>query len=404
MPDLPTFDALFRIGRDEVLVRNAQISRDAVEREGMDANVMVAAGGAMADECVGQISDLGSSLFLASAEKQALDSLVFDRYNMLRKPDAAGVGSVQFSTTAPSPTSFTLPSGIIIQTATGIQYITTEASIFPIGAVGPITVGVRSLLAGPNQNTKAGTLTSLVSTVSGAPTDLAVTNVFATFGADDVESDDALRDRARRFFVTARRGTLPALEEAALGVAGVRTAKAFEGLDAMGRPARIVQLIVADAFTEQFVDFTTVPPRYQTQSNAIASQVFAALSDVRAGGVYVQVVVANVIIQPVQLTLAFQAGVDVNNTALQARAAVVNVINSLSPGDSLTQAALQQALQLVPGLAFTGQEVLSPAGDVVPKPLQVIRTSLGLVSAVAAQTDQPLITGSNPDAFILAGG
>ena len=49
MPNFPTFDALFRAGRDEVLTRNAKISREAVEREGMDANILVAAAAAIGD-------------------------------------------------------------------------------------------------------------------------------------------------------------------------------------------------------------------------------------------------------------------------------------------------------------------------------------------------------------------
>jgi hypothetical protein len=51
-----------------------------------------------------------------------------------------------------------------------------------------------------------------------------------------------------------------------------------------------------------------------------------------------------------------------------------------------------------------GLGIVSPAGNIAVKPLQVLRTSLGLVSAVAAQTDLPLVTGTNPDSYSLAGG
>lgn len=403
MPDFPTFNDLFRIARDEILVRNGRVSRDAIEREGMDANLLVAAAGAMADEVVGQIVRLSAGMFLDSAKGEALERLVFDRYGLLKKAAAASFGTVQFSTTSPAPATFTIPLGTKLATPDGVQFITTEAPAFVAGSTGPVSCMVRSVLAGADQNVRAGQITSILDRISSAPTDLVVTNPLATAGADAAESDDSLRDRARRYFTTVRRGTLGALEEAALSVEGVRTARAFEALDAQGRPARFVQLVVADAFAEQFATYDTAPPRYATQSQAIASLVFNALSDVRPAGVYVQVLVANVVLQPLQLALTFNAGADVNQAALEARAAVVGYVNGLKPGETFVYDNALEAMRLVPGLARSGNAIVSPAGNVSVRPLQAIRTSLGLVSALAAQTDQPIVTGDNPDAYTLAG-
>lgn len=402
MPDFPSPSALFRVGRDEVLIREARISREAVERAGMDANILVASGSAMADEVVRLIAELAAAIFLDSAKRAALDHLVFDRYGLTRKPASASLGSVEFSTTAPSPTTFTIPSGTLVQTASGIQFATIEDAIFSVGTTGPLVVAVRSVLAGADQDVKIGVITSIISQIASSPTDLVVINTLATAGGDDEESDDLLRERGRRFFVTARRGTLAALEAAALNAAGVRTATAIEVIDVQGRPARLVQLVVADGFTEQFIEFDTVPPRFQTQSQMLTQAVQTAIDDVRAAGIFVQVTVANTILQPVQLALTFLAGVDVNAVALNARASIVQVINSLSPGKPIEVADLQDALRTVTGLLFTGQEIVSPPGDVSAKPLQLLRTSLGLVSAVSAQTDTPLATGTNPDAFVAA--
>jgi len=403
MPNIPSFSKLLRIGRDEVLAQNSRLSREAVEREGMDANILLASAAAMADEVGGQIADLAASLFLDSAKDDDLDRLLYDRYGLTRKPAAASIGSVEFSTTVASPTTFAIPSGVIVQTSDGLQFITTESGVFPAGSTGPIVLAVRSLLAGADQDAKSGTINSIVSTIPGSPDDIVVANSLATVGGDDAETDDSFKERGRRFFVTARKGTNAAIEAAALNVPGIQTANVFEVLDALGRPARLAQLVVADAFTEQFVNYDTVPPRFEVQSQSITTLVNAALADVRPTGTYVQVIVANTVVQPIQLTLAFQAGADVNDSALQARAAVVNHVNSLYPGDPLILQNLLNVLELVPGLRFTGDEVYSPAGDVIAAPLQLIRTTLGLVSAVAAQTDQPIITGSNPDSFVLSG-
>lgn len=402
MPDLPSFSQLFRVARDEALARNGRLSRDAIERDGMDANILIATATAIGDEIGGQIADLQAALFLGSAVKENLDRLVFDRYGLTRKPAAASVGSINFTTTVASAVTFSIPAGTVVQTATGIQFVTTESGVFPVGSVGPLTLAIRSVLAGDGQDAKVGTVTSLISQIISAPTDLQITNPFATVGGAPEESDDSLRERARRFFVTARKGTIAALEAAALGVPGIQTATAFEVLDALGRPARLVQLVVADAFTEQFVNFDTAPPRFEVQSQAITTAVNEALADVRAAGIFVQVIVSNVVIQPVQLALTFQAGANVNDSALQARAAVVNLINALAPGAPLSAQALLNVLRLVPGLRFTGDEIISPPGDIIATPLQVLRTSLGLVTAVGAQTDTPIITGNNPDAFVVA--
>lgn len=403
MPDLPTFGDLFRIGRDEILSRNAKISRDAVEREGMDANILMAGACAVADEVIGQLVTLSAGLYLDSAKKAALDRLVYDRYGMVRKPAAAAIGSVQFRTTTSSAVTFTIPLNTYLATSDGKQFVTSESSVFSAGSTGPLTVAVRSVLAGADQNVKSAGINNIVSSIPSAPSDLVVSNTYATAGADDEETDDALRDRARRFFTTARKGTLSAIEAAALDVSGVRKATAFEVLDGLGRPARVVQLVVADAFTEQFATLTgTVPATYQVQSQGLASSVFDGLADVRPAGTFVQVVVANVILQAIQLALTFNAGADVNAVALQARAAVVNYVNALAPGASFVPANMLAKLRSISGLFYTGNELISPAGTVAARPLQVIRTSLGLVTAMSAQTNQPIITGPTIDAYTLA--
>jgi hypothetical protein len=403
MADLATFSDYFRVARDEALLRNSKVSRDAIEREGMDANIMVACIAAVADQATGQLAKVEAGTFIDSSKDAALDRLVFDRYGLVRKPASASQGTVQFRTTAGAPTTFTIGSGVTLGTSDGIQFITTESVIFPASSVGPVSCAVRSVLAGPDQQVKAGRITSIISAITSKPSDLTVTNPYATAGADAAETDESLRDRARRFFTTVRRGTLGALEEAALGVGGVRTAKAFEVVDSLGRPARIVQLVVSDAFAEQFVNYDTVPARYEAQSQLLATSVFNALADVRPAGIYVQTVVANTVLQSIQLGLTFNAGVDANTVALSARAAMVTYVNSLAPGAPFVVKDAQARLANVSGLASNGNTIISPAGNVAVKPLQALRTSLGLVAAISAQTDQPIATGTNPDAYTLAG-
>ena len=220
----------------------------------------------------------------------------------------------------------------------------------------------------------------------------------ASAGADDAETDDSLRNRARSFFTTARRGTLFAIQQGALAVGGVRTAAAFEVLDALGRPAKAVQLVIADAFTQTLVNASPTPPTYQAQSQILCGNVLAALEDTRAGGIAVTIQLGIVVLQSVQVALHFVAGVNYSVVALQARSAIVNAINSLSPGQVLLRSTLLNALRGVVGLIVTGDEVYSPPGDVRPSPLQVLRTSLNLVLIVGQAPASALSGSSNPDA------
>ena len=377
--DFPSRQDLFRIARDEILADNALLTREAVERDGSDANVIVAAASAIGDEVVGQLIDAQAGLYLDSAQGDALAKYVYDRFQIVKKAASPAVGEVQFTTIAAAG-AFTIPAGTVVQTATGIQFATTLPVTF--SGVGPVTALVQSTLAGANQQAKAGTITSIASQIPSSPADLVVTNALATAGADDAETDPSLRDRARRFFVSARRGTLGAIVAGALAVPGVREASAFEILDALGRPAKWVTLSVTDAFTETLAELATVPPTYATQCQAFALTVFAGLEDVRAAGIYVDVSVAQVILQVVHLALTFLAGFDEDAVASSAAAVVVDYVNGLSPGASFVPADAVNALRGVEGLYVTGSEIVSPAGTVTVTPLQVLRTTIALVNTL----------------------
>lgn len=401
MADFASRADFFRIARDELLRLNGQITRATVERPGSDANILANLAVACADEVMGQLISVCAGNFLSSARGAALERLVFDRYGLVKKAAANALGTVTFSTTTANPAAFTIPVGTTVSTSDGIEFLTTVATSFPVSATGPVFVQIRSILAGADQQAAIGTITSIVSTITGQPTDLVVTNTVATAGADDAESDDSLRDRARRFFTTVQRGTIGALEAAALAFPGVNRASAIEVLDTLGRPSRFVQLVISDRFSDSLAVLNVTSSTFNTQSQALATQVFLRLSNVRGAGMFVHVIVGNVVLQSVQLQLTFAAGVNADIIALTARAAMVNYINSLSPGTSFVPAtAITEALSSITGLIITGDEIVTPAGTVVPKSTQVLRSLLSLVTATVVQTSQPVALTTDPDAFL----
>ena len=377
--DRPTYADLFSIARNQLLQANPRLT--AVDREGSDANALVASIAAVGDEVAQQVSYVAAASFLDTATGLNLDRLVFDRYGLVRKPAAAALGTVQFTSSTGAASTFAIPVQTKIVTADGTQFETTQPATFFLGSNGPVNVPVRSVLAGTTQQAGVGEINTLLSPVPGAVADLAVTNALATAGAADPETDTELRERARRFFSTVQRGTLAAIEQAARGVPGVRYAAAFEDVDAYGQQTGYVSLAVTDQYTDTLANLGTVPPAYETQSQQLAAQVALAVDQSRAAGIYVQTVVAQVVLQPVTLRLRVKAGFDTASVSLQARSVCVQVVNALAPGAELTVAALEAALANVNGLYFVGNEVVLPTATVVPTPLQVIRTNLQLVVA-----------------------
>ena len=382
--DFLTFPNLFSIARDEMLSRNSNLTREVIEKPGSDANAVTAGAAATGDAVMGQLVEVYAGLYLDSAQGIALDRLIFDRYGLTRKPASAALGSVTWTAPAPLGSGFAIPVNTRLTTQDGRTFTTTQNVSFPTGFTS-VETPVRSTQAGANQQASIGTITNIQDYPAGAPTGLTVTNPAATAGAGDAELDPSYRARARAFFTTARRGTLAAIQAAAIGVPGVVTATAFEVLDAYGLPAKDVQLVVADAFTQVLVSTVPTPPAYQTQSNVLAAAVFLALDDVRAAGINVEVLVADVTLLGVVLALTFQAGVNVETVSGQARAAIVGYVNNLAPGNPFIPADAVTALKRVAGLKITGNEILSPPGVVAPNNLEVLRTTMGLVVSSAAQ-------------------
>jgi len=398
--DTPSFDDLFRAGRDAALGSSRRLSLEVAEREGTDVNALLAASATVGDEVVAQLASVASRLFLDTAEGADLRKYVWDRYRLKAKEASPAVGSVSFSLPSASAVAFEVPVGTTLSTPDGTKYKTTSTASFAVGAAGPVVASVVSLVAGLKQQAKAGAITSIVDPVPGAPAGLTVTNPLATAGADDEEDDASLRRRARLFWSTARRGTVAALEAGALSVPGVRTAVAHEVIDQLGRPLPYVLLAVTDAFTAQLATLDAVPAAYAAQSQVFAQTVASKLSDVRAAGAFVRVSVAKVEMLPIVLALSFAAGVNVDEVALRARAAVVSWTNARKSGETWTPAGARAVLRGVRGLVVTGGEIVSPSGPVKLKPLQVVRTSLELVRASSSAGYHPLQGTLNPDAFL----
>ena len=246
MPDFPKADDLFRIARDEAVSRSERLTVNAVDRDGTDANIMCYAGAVVGEEVIGQLAATEEGVWLASTNGAKLDRWAWDRYGMVRKQAAAAFVTARFSTATGAPSGFTIPAGTKVATSTGQEFVTVVSVAYPLLSLGPIDVLARSTLAGVDQNIGSGAIRSITSSIVNRPSDLAVTNVEAAAGGDNVEQDDDFKQRIMRFFTAARRGTKGAVETGALAVPGVTTAVAIEALTGAGYPARALTLIITE--------------------------------------------------------------------------------------------------------------------------------------------------------------
>lgn len=372
MPDLPNRVVLFNAFADELLLRaegrqdGRRITPAEVFTDGSDINLIGAAGSAMAEEVMRQLGRGLSALTLDGARGIELDRLCADRYNgeVVRK--AASPSRVRLTLARPT---FTAGAGVFargsrVQTQGGVVFVTTEDATFGATALS-VSVEARALNAGLSGNVPAGAIVAFV-TQPFDPT-ITVTNPVFASGGDATESDAALRARARLFFVSARRGTLGAVEFGALTVEGVRQATAEEEADVYGVLTGRVFLYVADA---------------NGQANAsLTAAVTLAIRAYRAAGLPVTVVGASPVFTPIVLALSFDANVDAAVAFDRVRTVVLGQVNQTRPNKTLYRSLITSAARSVTGVLVADGAVVTPAGDVVPTSGQVIRTRLDLITA-----------------------
>jgi uncharacterized phage protein gp47/JayE len=232
------------------------------------------------------------------------------------------------------------------------------------------------MLAGASQKAGPGKIKNIITSFVGAPSSgMTVSNAAATFGGEDREKDSDYAIRYTLRYLAARRATIGAIEQAVLEVPGIVKCTVFENLDTLGRPIGYVQAVIADSYTEQFVTSATTPAAYASQLAGLQVQIESLLREWRAAGVGVVIKFAQVILQSCRIIPSYAAGADqvaVNSVILSK---INQHINNLRPGEPLVLEDLRTILRTTSGIVYTGNEIVTPTGDVIPLPGQVLRTS-----------------------------
>jgi uncharacterized phage protein gp47/JayE len=366
--DLPTRLDYYALGRAYLLSRAIKIDPGQVDVQGSDANIFVGSSSVLANAVTMQLAFGMNNLLLDGAAGDDLDRLSWDRYQLTRKGASPALGTVRFYR-AVGGLAGTIPTGTMLQTLSGVQYITTQDAVFGVGDL-QISVFVRAVQAGKITQVGANMIRSFQTPSAIFDQSIQLTNDLTTAGGEDAEDDETFRTRIRSFWTTARRGILAAIVQGATSVLGVVTATAIEALTSTAAPARVVNLYIADSSG--------------VASAALAAQVVTALDDYRAAGIAVVVNTSIPLIINIQLALSFAANVDTVTLTSNILAAVVEFVNSLPVNGTLYISQLYAMLQRFSndGLVVTQGTVVAPSGDLIPATNQTIRTTNTNVTVV----------------------
>jgi len=366
MADAPTQPDLFLVGRDEAILLPTRFDRAIIDTEGSDVNTVFNVSATQGEEVVRYLQASLNELSLSTANGEALDRWVFDRYGLTRKEATNAVVTLQLERSGTD--GFTIVAGSTFGTATGLNFITANDLAFGEGVVGPLFVLATADRTGPESNVAIGTITEVISSLEDPTT--TVTNPEVAAGGNPRETDDELRTRAREFFVTARRGTKSAIEFGATEVSRVDQANAIEVFapyQGLSIPGYRVFLNIADS---------------DGQANAaLSDDVQRSLVEYRALGVPVVVVPA--IPQYVDIRaegLQFEAGANTTQVLQNAANALLSVVNALPPGDILRRSVLLSTLDNINQLIVPDGALVEPAGDLDPSTGTVIRTTRDRIS------------------------
>lgn len=272
----PSYQDLIDVGQAEAQSRRP----DLKFREGDVCTAFSHLGAAMADAVVAYAFQAVADTYFGLARGTALDTIIVDKTGLPRNEASAARGTVHIARADAGAGAGTIYAGTVIASefdSEGKQVLVAlTGDVVVPGTSFDIFAEAEALEAGVAGNAQASTLVrwqdeifdSSITVINDTEADLLSPADFD--GGNEAESDDDYRLRGVSAWLTQRRGTLAALEQGALTVAGVASAIATEDLD-----TGIVTVSVADQ---------------QGNSNqAMLAAVLDALDEWRAAGTLVVV-------------------------------------------------------------------------------------------------------------------
>lgn len=353
MPVAPSFTDLEDQFQAEALARRPDLSF----LDGDITQAQMDGAAAMADVVLRYAVQAFKETFIDGARGDALTALVDDHLNLQRQPATPAQVELTFVRTSGGAAT-SIPAGTLVATeidADGneVRFTADTTTAVGLGNNGPFLVQATATELGRAGNAAAGTITRIISSLAD-PT-FSVTNVDSAGGGNEQESDEQLRLRARNFFLTLRRGTLPSLEEGALTVPSVRVARATES------PSGLVTVVVSD------FDGNSTLQMVSDVETVLASQW-------RSGGTVLTVVGGTRLLVNIDVVLTVAPGVSVAALDADVEKSIRARMDKNRQGETLTLDSLVAAIIAVDPDGITKVTFNDPLADVVPTASQTIRT------------------------------
>jgi len=352
VPVAPSFDDLL-----EQFIAEAQAQRATLKFNDGDITEAQAHGaGAMADAVLRYGAQAFRDTFVDGASGDALRALVDDHYNIQAEPATSAAITLRLVRTS-GGAGGTIVAGTTFATAitadgSEVRFTLDAPLVVAAAANGPFDVAATCTVKGSVGNVAASTVTRIIDTLFDAT--FSVTNPAAAGGGNEAETDDALRTRARSFWVTLRRGTLAAIEYGALQVSSVRIARATEDPD-----TGLVTLVVSDA-----------------DGNSTAQMISDARAEVenwRAAGTIVTVIGGSPLLVDIIGTLNVDIGIDASVLAPLCEAAAIARVKKQRQGELLYLDTIKAAAIAVDPDGINAITLTTPTDTIAPLPWQVVR-------------------------------
>jgi len=191
----------------------------------------------------------------------------------------------------------------------------------PLG-VWEVDVPVRAVEAGPAGNVVAGSITLMPQPVETVEF---VTNRSAIEGGAEPETDDVLRDRAKKGLRALGRATYNSLKQR------------IEEIDGVVRPVRIDEMpILYSVDVGGNKTHLPVPGLVRViVDGGDMAKIRQAVDDTRAAGVYVQILRPGLVLLDVKVTLELQDGTQLSDVEQTVRQGIEDYIESVTTGETV---------------------------------------------------------------------
>lgn len=273
-----------------------------------------------------QIEQTYTGSFVDTAYGEDLTNLVkllgIERY-LAKK----STGRVKFYRETPASLDYLIPAGTLVETLPDsdgnvIQFETTENVVMLTGTT-IIYANIQSIIPGISSNVIANKIVVINNPPSGIES---VANEESTIGGEEEETDENLRDRAKKALETAGAGTIPALLNKILNTAGIKSVKVLD----MERGIGTVDVLVLG-------DLLPMPSTKLQEITKLAQ-------DTKAGGIDIQLYEPTVVTVNLDITLILEEGYLLDDVISLVDNAIDNYFATLEIGESFIRNQLSKEI------------------------------------------------------------